>query len=1144
MKKLGWGNLRINFQTLLIAFFCIQISSSFAVADPVNPTNITNPTTNPKTYVSQATQTYSATTFNPSITSGEDIVINGDNGNPVGIYNSITDANSVTMKNVTISFVNNEIFNYTFNNLTINDDVDFMLDVDLANSKSDNITTTNSTGTVKVSTLNFLSAQTGNSTKFQVIKNSGLALNIDLLQSKLETEVKTTMYNDTVLADSITLGQTSFANDSIVITGWKDVLYELIQDSNPIHTLKNFVFRTDSEYTVTKDLGTLGQESILAISNESTGDYGVLNANGHSLFKLSNPISKVTLDNIYVKNASTSGNGSVASLDNNTATFTAKNSVITNNKSNGNGGAFYVKNGTLKIENSTVSNNTSNGNGGAIYTESNVEIIADDAVTEFYSNTAGGESNAIYVGSKEGTVNLTAKNNGTINMNDKINGTTDGYKLNVNGDSTGKINLNNTVKNATIQLNGGVLTPSIESNISGNNFIGNGGMLNLINNSTGTVQFNEVTMIGNTKLGIDADLRNNSVDKISGNILNASTGKLSITNINVISDSIPEKITVAFANGPIKDAIRNAVSTVYSRIYKYKVSYNKSTGQLTFNRGGGDSGGGGGGGHSTADIYNPVVLASGVAQQIAYANQLQNYQTAMYHSDSYMMLPKLVRNMRNQTSLNLEDEFKNCSYYPYQGTIQDEIKSIWVRPYSTFESIPLKRGVSVSNISYGTLFGGDSDMISLGHGFNFVYGGYVGYNGNSTSYSHIDASQQGAVVGLNAYLYKGNFFNAITANCGWQINESFTNYGTDTMNLIMSGVADRVGYNFELASGKLILQPSIFFGYSFVYSTDYTTSNGVHIKSDPLNVIHFAPTLKVIGNLTNGWQPYLLVSVIANFIDKTNFTADNIKLPQMSIDPYVEYGIGIQRRWGENCQGFGQATVRNGGRRGVAILFGFKYMMGKLTGQPTPVPADRITDKKVKFKDRKAPDIEIVDWRTAKKQAKQNRIKKNESKPLVAKTGFREKLKNLKKFLTFKYNTDVSAKVVSDTYSDGVIITTLKGQNSSGEYSTYVDMDMQEDFNPEQKQAIENLEPEGVIIIEDTAFAHKQQTNITTKPAPKPVEQVQQTVQQVQNAVRKSDLIKRINKKYAKIFKINQTNYIKPVKQYEFKDYTLEIIKF
>ena len=88
----------------------------------------------------------------------------------------------------------------------------------------------------------------------------------------------------------------------------------------------------------------------------------------------------------------------------------------------------------------------------------------------------------------------------------------------------------------------------------------------------------------------------------------------------------------------------------------------------------------------------------------------------------------------------------------------------------------------------------------------------------------------------------------------------------------------------------------------------------------------------------------------------------------MSIDPYVEYGIGIQIRWGENCQGFGQATVRNGGRRGVAILFGFKYMMGKLTGQPTPVPADRITDKKVKFKDRKAPDIEIVDWRTAKKQ--------------------------------------------------------------------------------------------------------------------------------------------------------------------------------
>lgn len=1097
MKILGWGNLRINFRTLLIAIFCAQISSSFAVANPTTPTFENIP-------AAQAITTIE---------------------------------NNTTLENETVNFINGEIFNYTFDNVTIGDNVDFMLDVNLANSTADSITATNSTGTVYVSALNFITPTTSNSVKVQILKTNDLTLNIDLLRNKVETSVKPTMYNDSILANSINLGQTTFANDSIVINGWKDVLYEMIEDKDTTHVLKNFVFRTDSEYTLTKDLGALGQESILAISNESGAEYGVLNGNGHSMFILNKPISKVTLNNILVKNAFSNGNGSVANLDNNTAIFSAKNSVITGNKSGGNGGAFYVKNGTLTLENSTVSHNTSEGQGGAIYTEANVEIIADDAVSTFVGNYANGENNAIYVGSKDGTVNLTARNNGIIDMNDKIDGTEEGYKINVNGDSTGKININNTIKNATIQLNGGVLTPSIESNINGNNFIGNGGLLNLINGTTGTVSFNEVSIIGNTNIAIDADLRNNSVDRITSAVFNQSSGHLNIKNINVLSDSIPTRVTVSFADGGIQSAITNSVRTVYSKIYRYRVSYNKTTGQLTFDRGGG-GGGGGGDRPAPAASYNPAILTAGVAQQIAYMNQLQNYQSAMYHSDSYMMLPKITRIMRNKTSLNLEDEFKNCGFNAYQRPIQDEIKSIWVRPYSSFESVPLKRGVSVSNTSYGTLFGGDSDMIELKHGFSFVYGGYVGYNGNSTSFEHIHSTQQGAVVGLTGYLYKGNFFNAITANCGWMINDTYTPYGTDTMNLIMSGVADRIGYNLEMASGKFIVQPSIFFGYSFVYSSDYTTSGGVRINSDPLNVIHFAPTLKFIGNLSNGWQPYAIVSVMANFMDKTDFTANTIRLPQMSIDPYVEYGIGIQRRWSEKCQGFGQATVRNGGRRGVALLFGLKYMVGKLTGQPTPVPADRITDKKVKFKDRKDPNIEIVDWRTAKKQGK-TKVAKGEDKPYVAKTSLLDKIKNIKKFITFKYNTDVSAKVVSDVYSDGVIMTTLKGQDKSGNYSTFVDMDM------EQPEKNEEFTPDGVIIIEDNAFGHTSQT--TVKPVNKvaPAVQTQSApVQTTNKPTKKTDLIKSLNKKYRRIFRINQTNYYRPEKKYDFSEYKLEIIKF
>ena len=1240
MNSKGWGNLRINFHRLLIAIFCLQISSSFAVATPVNPTYNNIPAVSATTansfgfqnnpdlknsnfrelsqmadantsdpfasllvatgqptpyadsenvviiedftpYTDDSTQTISVSATNGQIVNSYNsldaatynVVLTGDNTGQIGLFNSIYNAGSINITGTDISFADGEIHNYSLNNLTIGENVKFHIDADLANAKADSVSATGGTGTVYVSSLNFISGTSENSVKLQVIKSPTLTLNIDELKLKHVTKVQSTMYNDSILADSINFGITSFNNDSIVINGWKDVLYEMVHDTDKTHMLKNFIFRTTSEYKLTKDLGSLAQESILSISNQSINKYGVIDANGHSMFNLNNPISKVTLDHIMIKNAVETGNGSVARLDNNTAIFEAKDSVITNNKSDGNGGAFYVKNGTLKITNTTVSNNTSGGQGGAIYTEGNVDISADNGTTTFENNTANGENNGIYVGSKRGVITFNAKNNGVINMNDKIDGTQDGYLVSVNGDKTGNVKINNTMSNATIRLNSGVLTPSLESNFDNNNFEGYGGLLNLANNNIGAVHFNQVSIIGNTNLAIDADLRNGVADRISTNIYNATNTKLNISSINIMSDSIPTRITVAFAEGAIKDAIKNSVGTAYSAIYRYKVKYNKSDGKLIFDRGdggggggggggddpgggGGGSGGGGGGGHNTlsADDFNPTILAAGIAQQLAYTNQLQNYVSAMYHSDAYMMLPKIDKNIGNRISAlynpnNIESDFVNIAY---RNPIQDEIKSIWVRPYSNFESIGLKNGPKVSNIAYGMIFGGDSDLIKLRNGFNYVYGGYVGYNGNSANYRGMDINQQGAVVGLTANLYKGGFFNTITANFGWMMNETNTWYGNDSMNLMTSGVADRIGYNIEVNKGKFIIQPSIFFGYTFVYASDYTTSNGVDIQSDPLNVIHFAPTIKLIGNLAKGWQPYGVVSVMANFMDKTNFTANTIELPQMSIDPYVEYGLGIQRRWNENCQAFGQATVRNGGRNGVAVLLGMKCKVGKGKLIPTVVPKDNIPTKKVRFKTRKDPQIEIVDWRTAKQHEDEY------GTPFKIKTSFLDKFKSLKKFIKFRYNTDVSAKVVSDVYSDGVIITSLKGQGKSGEFSTFVDVDLQRKSDTKEIIKADNFVSEGVIIIEDKAFNHTQtnapQQVAPAKPIEKPVSNITSSPKQdvdttvvetnITKPVKKTDFIKRFNKRFSRILRVNQTNYYKPERKYEFKDYKLELIKF
>ena len=1131
---------------------------------------------------------------------GYKVSMTGDGTGRIGLFDSIYNAN-ISVSNVDISFADGKVTDHQLDNLNIGNNVNFIINADLANGIADAIISPNSTGTISISEISIISGSTDSSVKLQVIKNSNnLTLNIDKVSSKLATTLQSTMYNDSILADSITLGTTDRENDSIIISGWKDVLYEMVHDTNPTHMLKNFIFNTPTEYVLTKDLGEMPQESILSIYNLSGAKYGVINANEHSMFELVNPITSVNLKNILIKNAKTDKNGSVAYLGNTTSSFNATNSMITSNKAEGDGGAIYAKSGTLSLRNSTVSENTSsgnggalyvtddaqvelvnvdfksntaNGNGGAIYANKDVTVSAENGSSTFDGNKANGESNAIYATS-DATVTLNARNNGTINMNDKISGE-QGYKLNITGNSKGNVNLNNNVSNANVTLSGTNLNLAKDNLLKGNEFNARGGNLNLINGKIGNTDFSKLTTGGTTKVGVDVDLANKSMDRVTADSYGKMNGTLNVNKMNLLSDSKESTVKIKFADSPLKDHVKTSLKTVtYSRVYKYLVSYSKSDGYFSFTRGGG----------TDASSFNPAILPLGIAQQTAYMNELQNYQSAMYHSDTYMMLPKKVRMAGNNDSRYAVDfdDIEGETFIEKYLAIPEEIKSIWVRPYASFEHIPLKNGPTVSSMNYGTVFGGDSNMIELSHGFKAVYGGYVGYNGNTTSYSNVNSLQQGAVIGVTGNLYKGNFFNTLTANVGWMINDSDTEYGSDTMHIIMSGFADKMGYNIEVNSGKVIIQPSLMMGYTFVYASDYTTSSGINIESDPLHVVHFAPGLKVIANLANGWQPYATFTIMCNFIDKTNFTASTIRLPQMSIDPYVEYGIGIQKRWQDKYSGFAQATVRNGGRRGVALLFGFRYMFGKIISREHFIVRENLGKKKTLFKERKEPEIEIGSLTPSDKN------KTKPSTPVAEQNGkskFRfsviDGLKKVSRIIFFKYNTDVSAKVVTDVYPDGVIMTTLKGMDTTGKNknnmsSEFKDKDLvgrprSTESNMQNRSVEDLIKPQ-----QPKQNSKKQQTKLVEKQVvkpqaqqTKPVEkqvvkpQVQQTklvekqvvkpqVQQVTTSIpatvikapKRNIEIMPINVVNKKNLYLNQNNCSKPEKVQSYDDYSVEVIKF
>ena len=1050
---------------------------------------------------------------------GYNVTMTGDGTGRIGLYNSIYNAD-ISAENIDISFANGKVGNHSLDNLTIGNNVNFVVDADLANGLADTLSSVNGTGVFNLSELNVISAPVGNEVKLQVLKDAGnITLNIDKLLSKHTTSVKSTMYNDSIIADSITIGTTDTTNDSLIVNGWKDVLYEMVQDKTPSHMIKNFIFRTDTEYTITRDLGEMPQESILSILNHSGVSHGVINANGYSMFKMLNPITSVVLRDIIIKGAKSSENGAVAFISNNTASFSAYNSIITNNTSEANGGAFYVKQGTLSLNNSTVSNNTAKGDGGALFMEdeANVEITntsfvsnkaegkggaiyttkdlaikANKGTVTFEGNTANGESSAIYVDNSEATLTLDARKSGVINMKDKISGTEDGFKMKLTGDSKSRINISETVSNADITFKGTTLYLAQDNLLAGNEFHSKGGRINLMNNAVGTTDFSKLTITGDTKLYLDVDLSNRTMDRLLADEYGDITGKVQVMKMDILADGTGKNIVVDFAEGRIMDKLISKVKYAYSPIYRYAVYYNYNNGQFIFNKGEA--------GPPSYKLFNPAVLPAGIAQQTVAMNAIRNYEYSMYHSDTYMMLPKYERFAALNTAKYAIADEEGSQYPRFYIPVQEEVKNIWVRSYTSFEDIPLNLGPKVSSINFGTVFGGDSDLIQLGKGFNLVYGGYAGYNGNLTTYEGgIDSTIQGGMFGATAHLYKGNFFNSFSYNIGWMVSDTSTRYGTDYMNMLNTGFVDRFGYNIEIAEGKCIIQPSLMMGYTFVHTMDYTSSNDIRIEVEPLHVMHFAPRLKIMGNLENGWQPYAIISIVANFIDKTNYYADTVKLPEMSIDPYVEYGLGIQKRWEDKYSGYAQATVRGGGRRGVSLLFGFRYMMGKILARDVNIAIKTPKFNKPLFKQQKDADIEIdsitsrdnlkAKLRREKLKEKQQRVAKVDKKPekvfkqKAERVGFGEKFKKIKKLLTIKYNTDVSAKVVSDVYSDGVIITSIKGMKKGDKSGTdFKDLDRINKNNKIKSQVPTNFSSEYV----ETKPYQPEQNVVKTAPV-KPV---------------------------------------------------------
>ena len=636
----------------------------------------------------------------------------------------------------------------------------------------------------------------------------------------------------------------------------------------------------------------------------------------------------------------------VGTIENLTGDF--RGNYVYGKNTGGAGGAVWNTTGAeITFTNSNFHNNyvktdnpEINIRGGAIYNAGEVNINAVNGKSEFRGNkTIQGEKseqNAIYSGSS-GVVTLNAEEGGEVIFYDEITGG-EGHKLNVTGDESGVITINNNIKNADINNTSYAMNIAEGSYLNNNNsFAMNGGVVNIGHLGLTPVSFRNFDMVsGEINIAsVDVDLANQKMGRFTAETYtNVGDAKINILGMNLLSDAPSDRAVTAmyFAEPEIKENVSTrefnlpdgGQTTIYAPIYKYNLTYDTENeyngkgdgGYFLFTRG--DKiiypDGGGGSTGNDSDAFNPAVLATPVGNLAAgQAAVNEAFKYVFEHADAFTQLPAMERYAKiNANKYALSTDF-NDNMPSYAEQLHNN--AVWFRPYTTFESMNLDNGPDVDAITYGSLVGFDGDFKEMKNGWHRVFTGYAGYMGSSLNYSGVDTSMNGGLLGFTETFYKGNFWTAITASAGASVGESHTMYGKEDYTSLLAGVGSKTGYNFEFKDGKFIIQPIMYLSYTFVNTFDYKNAAGVNIESDPLHTI-------------GGWQPYASVGMVWNLMNESKVTANNVKLPEMSVKPYVEYGVGVQRNWADKFTAFLQAMIRNGGRNGIALTGGFRFMLG------------------------------------------------------------------------------------------------------------------------------------------------------------------------------------------------------------------------
>ena len=845
---------------------------------------------------------------------------------------------TIDVQGGTVNLQNNAVETYKISKLASSENVNYVIDFDADAQTSDVIETSNlSSGTITVDHLNLVNGSsfdnipsdlTGQTYIVQILRTQNdslqLALSDNAQQELGDGRYKIgSLINDTpdevkevtpweqdyyniyrqeeIYYGKLGLATTNTKNDSIGVTYVappeikEKILIGSMGDTLKVVNQADLTQRTFSTedynktFTVKEDLGetktgvmnVTGKAETVIVPVDPDDPSSVehtevvrstVDFNGHKGFELTNDNTTLNFKDVKLKGAT--------------------NVVVSSNE-----------NTTVNFDNVEMIDNTY-----GVQSAGNVNVSGNSTIASPIELTT--ENSVMTV---DGTDNVT--------LNNRLSGV-DGSKLVLeNGDID--LDENARVQNLDTSLNNTNLTLVKEEALQGVNLTVDGmSSLDIANGQIGTLALGKVKLNESLNMSADVDLANTKMDRLSAVSVDPdSTGTINVNKLHLMSATTAKSVSIPFADENVAGYVRYTGQNkiAYSKIFKYVTTYNSENGYFTFVRGSS-------GNHTS---YNPSVFAGQVSQLAGqYGALTETFNIAFEHSDMYMNMPRDRRKAEENKNRYAFDSVPTAGMFSPIMTRSTD-RGFWVKPYAVFESVPLKHGPKVSNINYGTLFGYDTPIQRIRNGFDRVFTYYIGYNGSYQSYDRNDVIQNGGLIGMTTTLYKGNFFNATTLTAGASIANDSGKFGSSDFVSMVAGIGNKLGYNWELKQGRFIIQPYLFLGYAFVNSFDYKNGAGVKIKTAPMNDIQIAPGIKFIGNTRRGWQPYLGVQFVCNCFIQSESKANNVRLPEMYIDPYIQYGLGIQKVFQDRFTFFGQAMVRNGGRNGVSVTAGLRWILGR-----------------------------------------------------------------------------------------------------------------------------------------------------------------------------------------------------------------------